>query len=153
MDGLSDIQWLLWVALALALGVTELVSVDFVFLMFAGGALGAAAAAGLGAPPVISVLVFAAASAALLGVVRPPLKRWATSTPHAVTNAAALVGREAHVVETVTDGAGTVKLAGEIWTARVEPGDRSLEVGSAVHVLRIDGATAMVAPRTAIEES
>jgi membrane protein implicated in regulation of membrane protease activity len=46
-----------------------------------------------------------------------------------------------------------VKLAGEIWTARVEPGRRPLEVGSAVHVVRIDGATAVVAPDTSAPTS
>lgn len=148
MDGLSDIQWLLWVALALALGVTEIISVDFVFLMFAGGALSAAAAAGLGAPPAVSVLVFALSSAVLLFGVRPPLKRWAIVSPPEAMHTAALVGREARVVEPVGDTAGRVKLSGEIWSARVEPGGHSLEVGSVVRVLRIDGATAVVAAQT-----
>jgi membrane protein implicated in regulation of membrane protease activity len=153
MDGLGDIQWLLWVALALGLGVAELVSVAFVFLMFAGGAVSAALAAGLGAPPAVSTIVFALASAGLLAAVRPPLKRWALSTPTVSMNAAALVGRDALVIETVSERTGRVKLAGEIWTARVEPGRRPLEVGSAVHVVRIDGATAVVAPDTSAPTS
>jgi membrane protein implicated in regulation of membrane protease activity len=145
MDGFSDIQWLLWVALALALGVTEMISVDFVFLMFAGGALSAAAAAGLGAPLSVSVIVFALSSALLLFGVRPPLKRWAVNSPAEPMNAAALVGREARVVERVTDMAGLIKLAGEMWSARVESGGHTLEPGSTVRVIRIDGATAVVA--------
>jgi membrane protein implicated in regulation of membrane protease activity len=148
MDGLGGIQWLIWIALALGLGVAEIVSVNFVFLMFAGGALTAAVAAGLGAPPTVATIVFALASAGLLFVVRPPLKSWATSTPESTMNTAALVGRSARVIETVSDRTGTVKLAGEVWTARIEPGTRPLEAGSAVHVVRIDGATAVVTPDT-----
>jgi membrane protein implicated in regulation of membrane protease activity len=85
-------------------------------------------------------------SAGLLFVGRPALKRWAQNTPSVTMNAGALVGRDARVLETVTDRTGRVKLAGEVWSARTAPGHSSLEVGSAVHVVRIDGATAVVAP-------
>ena len=50
MAWFADHAWLAWVGVALALGAIELASVDFVFLMLAGGALAGALAAGLGAP-------------------------------------------------------------------------------------------------------
>ena len=49
MDWLNDNVWLFWLGLALVLAAIEAATVDFVFLMFAGGALAAAVAAGLGA--------------------------------------------------------------------------------------------------------
>jgi membrane protein implicated in regulation of membrane protease activity len=144
-----DTQWLLWLAAALIAGLIEIVSLDFFFIMIAGGALTASVAAGLGVPVPLQVIIFAVSSGALLFGARPSLKRWASNTPTLTTNAAALVGRNAQVLETVTDHTGLVKLHGEIWTARPAPGHTQLEVGSAVLVVRIDGATAVVAPEPA----
>jgi membrane protein implicated in regulation of membrane protease activity len=149
MDWLKDTQWLLWLAAALIAGLIEIVSLDFFFIMIAGGALVAAVAAALDAPVSLQVIIFAVSSGALLLGGRPPLKRWAQNTPSVTMNAAALVGRDARVLETVTDRAGLVKLHGEVWTARVAPGHTQLEVGSDVLVIRIDGATAVVAPEPA----
>jgi membrane protein implicated in regulation of membrane protease activity len=146
MDWLRDTQWLLWLAAALTAGLIEVVSLDFFFIMIAGGALVAAAAAALDVPVPLQVIIFSVSSGALLLGARPPLKRWAQRTPSETMNAGALVGRSAQVLETVTEKAGLVKLHGEVWTARAAPGHGQLEVGSAVHVVRIDGATAVVAP-------
>ena len=152
MNGLRDPQWLWWVAGALAAGLIEVVSLDFFFLMIAGGALVAAVAAAFSAPVPVQVVVFAISSGTLLFTGRPALKRWAHRTPSSPTNAAALVGRDALVLETVTDLTGRVKLAGEVWSARTETGTRSLEIGSDVHVVRIAGATAVVAPKPALPD-
>jgi membrane protein implicated in regulation of membrane protease activity len=145
MDWLHDTQWLFWLAAALAAGVVEILTVDFVFLMIAGGALVAGVAAGFDAPVPLQVILFAASSGAFLLAARPPLKRWVANTPAIAMNVAALAGRGAKVLETVTDRSGRVKLAGEVWSARAAPGEKQLEVGSDVHVVRIDGATAVVA--------
>jgi membrane protein implicated in regulation of membrane protease activity len=148
MDWLRDTQWLLWLAAALTAGLIEIISLDFFFIMIAGGALVAAVAAALDVPVPLQVIIFAVSSGALLLGARPPLVRWAQRTPTVAMNAAALVGREARVLETVTDRTGQVKLHGEVWTARVAPGHNRLEVGSAVTVVRIEGATAVVAPES-----
>jgi hypothetical protein len=69
MSWFSDNDWLAWLGLALILGAIEVISVDFVFVMLAGGAVAgsAAAAAGFGFPAqVISAVVVA--TALLLGV-------------------------------------------------------------------------------------
>jgi membrane protein implicated in regulation of membrane protease activity len=144
-----DTQWLLWLAAALTAALIEIVSLDFFFIMIAGGALVASGAAAIGAPVALQVIIFSVSSGVLLFGARPPLKRWARNTPSLTTNAAALVGRSAQVLETVTDHTGLVKLHGEIWTARPAPGHAQLEVGSAVLVVQIDGATAVVAPEPA----
>ncbi|WP_454083491.1 NfeD family protein [Georgenia sp. Marseille-Q6866] len=139
--------WLWWLGGALVLGVVEMLTVDLIFLMFAGGALAAGGVAMLGAPLWAQILTFAVVSVVFLVVVRPwalgYLKR---STPDTLTNVAAHVGRSAEVLVDVTDRAGRVKLAGEVWTARAaEPGSL-LPTGTTVQVVRIDGATAVVAP-------
>ncbi|MFI7589051.1 NfeD family protein [Spongisporangium articulatum] len=145
MDWLQESPWLAWLGVALLAGVVEVLTLDFVFVMIAGGAVIASVTAALGAPFAVQVLVFAVASVLLLFTVRPILKRWAATTPIHVTNAGALVGREALVLEPVTDRTGQVKLAGEVWTARTA-GGAALTTGARVVVLRIDGATAVVGP-------
>jgi membrane protein implicated in regulation of membrane protease activity len=149
MDWLKDTQWLLWLAAALTASLIEIVSLDFFFIMIAGGALVAAVAAAFDVPVPLQIIIFSVSSGALLFGARPPLKRWAQRTPSVAMNAAALVGRQALVLETVTDRSGQVKLNGEVWTARPAAGHTQLEVGSDVLVIRIDGATAVVAPEPA----
>ena len=138
-------DWLIWLGTVLVAGVVEVLTVDFIFLMIGAGALAAALAAGLGAPFPLQVVVFAAATVLGLVTARPPLKRWARSTPVHLTNAGALVGRDAVVLSPVTERSGEVRLAGEVWTARAG-GSHPLEPGSSVVVVRIDGATAVVEP-------
>ncbi|MPV35781.1 NfeD family protein [Georgenia subflava] len=137
--------WLWWLGAALVLGVVEMLTVDLIFLMFAGGALAAVVATMLGAPFWAQVLVFAVVSVVLLFAVRP----WAKdlllrSTPDTLTNIAAHVGREATVLLDVTDRAGRVKLAGEVWTARAALPGAVLATGTTVRVVRIEGAIAVV---------
>lgn len=145
VNWLDDSQWLWWLAAALAAGVIEVATVDFVFLMVVGGSLIASISGAVGLPFALQVLIFAASTVALMVTVRPPLKRWAQTTPHTHTGSRALVGQQARVLEPVSDRSGLVKLAGEVWTARTTAENQTFEVGSMVYVVRIDGATALVA--------
>lgn len=137
--------WLWWLGAALVLGVVEVLTVDLIFLMFAGGALAAMLVALLGAPLWAQVLVFAGVSVVLLMAVRPWAKDWlARSSPSTNTNARANVGRPATVLIDVTEHAGRVKLMGEVWTARAAQPGAVLPAGTTVRVVRIDGAIAVV---------
>lgn len=146
MEWLSETQWLWWVAAALALGLIEIASLDLVFSMLSLAALAAAGAAGLDQGFTVQVLVFVATAVLLLVVLRPiALRKLKPAGEGERTNADALVGRTAVVLREVTDRAGLVKLTGEEWTARAAPGI-VLPVDDTVQVLRIEGATAVVAP-------
>lgn len=147
MTWLDNNQWLAWLGLALILGAIETATVDFVFIMFAGGALAASIAAGLGASFPVQVIVAVVASAILLVLVRPITKRHFNTEPSGDgIGAARLVGQHAQVLEPVTDHDGRVKLAGETWTARAAAPNTRIEPGARVMVTSIDGATAIVAP-------
>ncbi|GIG39534.1 NfeD family protein [Cellulomonas phragmiteti] len=141
--------WLWWVGGALTLGILEMLSLDLVLVMFAGGALAGALAYALGAPLAVQIVVAALTSTILLVTLRPWLLRHLkgrVDLPE--TNAAALVGRPAVVVSTVDGTTGRVKLVGEVWTARTADGG-ALPPGTAVTVTKIDGATAVVSPAAA----
>lgn len=144
--------WLWWMGASLVLGVIEMLTVDLTFLMFAGGALGACAAAALGAPLWAQVAVFGGVSVLLLFVVRPWAKRrLAAVTPEMRTNAEAQIGRHATALTAVDARGGRVRLGGQEWSARLAPtqgGDprERVEPGATVTVTGIDGAVAVVAP-------
>src|SRR5660397_270930 len=84
--------WLWWVGGALLLGIAEIVSVQLVFLMFAGGALAGALASVLGATEPVQIGVAAVTSMLLLFALRPWLRRrLRRRVPLVEPNAAALV--------------------------------------------------------------
>lgn len=139
--------WIIWLALFLLLLVVEVLVVDLLFLMFAGGSLAAAVAALVGAPIAIQVAVFGVVSVLLLVAIRPwALRQFKKPDKRSATNVHALIGREAVVVLPVSPAGGRVKIGGDVWTARLE-GLGTLPDGAKVTVTKIDGATAVVAPR------
>ena len=138
-------DWLWWWGAALLLVVIEIVSLDLVLLMFAGGAVAAGVATMLGAPFPVQILVFAVVSVLLLVSLRPWLLRHLRDrVPLVETNAAAQVGRPAVVVADVDVHGGRAKLSGEVWSARAAREGVVFPAGAEVRVVRIDGATAVV---------
>ena len=75
VDFLQESPWLWWLGAALALAAVEMMTLDFMFLMLAIGALVAMVLAALGLGFTGQVVAFALASLLLLFLVRPVLKR------------------------------------------------------------------------------
>jgi membrane protein implicated in regulation of membrane protease activity len=150
-----------WTGAALAVGLLEMASLDFVFSMIAGGALAAAVTAALGFSVPVQVVTFAVSSAVLLLTVRPSAKRGPPrarggahrTAPFVPTNVQALRGREARTLTEVTERDGTVKLAGETWSARTATPGQVIPAGQPVEVVSIDGATAVVSPQPPTDSS
>jgi membrane protein implicated in regulation of membrane protease activity len=137
---------LIWVGVAVVAGIIEVTTLNLLLAMIAGGALVAALFAVVGAPAWLTGIVFAGASGALLLLARPALLGYLRRTAPAIPmHTAALVGQSAVVLTPITAESGTIRLAGDLWTARTEPGAAELEVEQRVRVVRIDGATAIVA--------
>jgi Membrane protein implicated in regulation of membrane protease activity len=145
MSWFSDNGWLAWVGLALILGAIEVVSVSFVFVMLAGGALAGALLAAVGAPFAGQVIAAVGVAAALLLMVRPVIQRhFLVPEGTGGIGAGAQVGRSALVLQTVTEHDGRVKLGGETWSARTAPNTAACLPGQEVRVVSIEGATAIV---------
>ena len=154
MDWLTEYPALSWLGLALLLGAIEVATLDLIFIMLAIGALGASVAAALGANVIVQVVVFVVVAMLLLGFLRPVVIRRMRMGDAILTGAAALVGRHALVVETVSETGGRVKLHGEIWSARTRRTGppEALLPGEDVTVIAIDGATAIVAAEAPLAE-
>ncbi len=135
---------MVWVLLAVILAVGEVMSLSLFLAPFAVGALFGAAADLAGAGDAVAVIVFLVSSGLFLGFVRPIARRHMHTPAQIRTGTAALVGQTAVVTQRVDDGAGAVKLEGELWTARPYVEGEVIEVGHRVHVVQISGATALV---------
>jgi membrane protein implicated in regulation of membrane protease activity len=136
--------WVWWLIAAVGLGIPLVVTAMPEFGMLAVGAVAAAGTAGLGGDVVLQVLVFAAVSVALIGVVRPIAARHRAQRPQLATGVDALRGKQALVLERVDGAGGRIKLAGEVWSARSLDAGQAYEVGQEVDVVEIEGATAIV---------
>jgi membrane protein implicated in regulation of membrane protease activity len=158
MDLLVEWGWVLWLALILVFVIIEVFTLDFTFLMLAGGSLGGLVAGFLSAPLWAQIIVAGVLALLLIFLVRPSLlkafRKGGDPTP---SNIEAVLGLTGTVTQEFTDHRGQVKLAnGETWTARLvddhDSGD--LAEGTRVVVQKIDGATAVVvpAPRPAVEK-
>jgi membrane protein implicated in regulation of membrane protease activity len=131
---------------ALVLIAAEVASGQFVLLMLGGGALVAAGVAAL-APgsPVLGGVAFALASLVLLFAARPALKRRLDRGMGAAPlHTQALVGRGGVVLQRVDAHGGRVRIGGDEWSARPLVEHDVIEAGTAVTVMRISGATALV---------
>ncbi|HEY6739846.1 MAG TPA: NfeD family protein [Actinopolymorphaceae bacterium] len=139
--------WVIWLIIAVGLGIAEMLSLTFDLALLAVAALVATGAAALGFTVGVQFAVFAATAALMILVVRPIARRHLQGPPVMRSGAAALVGREAVVVDEVTRSSGLVRIGGEEWTARPYDSSVSIAAGTLVDVLAIDGATALVHPR------
>jgi membrane protein implicated in regulation of membrane protease activity len=137
-------DWVPWIIGAAALVIGEVFTLGFILGPIALAAVLAAAVAAVGGGLGLQLTVFILGSVASLAFVRPLATRHVRVPAHTRTGAAALVGARATVLERVDADHGTVKIGGEVWTARPFDEDHVIEPGTRVEVLKIEGATALV---------
>jgi membrane protein implicated in regulation of membrane protease activity len=137
--------WVVWAIAAAVLAAGEAASAALVLGPIALAAAVAAIVAAAGAGLAVQFVAFILASLATLGILRPIARRHLKIPAHMRTGAAALIGCSATVLEQVDGDGGRVKIGGEIWSARSYDEDQVIEPGDRVEVLKIDGATALVA--------
>jgi membrane protein implicated in regulation of membrane protease activity len=137
-------EWIIWLIIAVAFAVGEVLTMGFFLAPFAAGALVAALVAMLGGGFIVSGTTFLAVSTVAFLGLRPIARRHMKLPAQLRTGTAALVGKSGTVVETVNADAGCVRIDGEVWTARPYDEDESFEAGQRVRVLQIRGATALV---------
>ena len=136
--------WAIWLVIAAALAVGEVVTTGFILGPFAIAAVLAALAAAVGLGLVAPVVVFIVASVASIFFLRPIARRHLRTPAALRTGTAALVGGRALVLERVDQLGGQVKINGEVWSARAFFDDQVMEPGAHVEVAKIQGATALV---------
>jgi membrane protein implicated in regulation of membrane protease activity len=137
--------WVLWLIASGLFVAGELVSLDLVLLMFAGGALGGMVVALAGGAVVFQLVAFVAVSLALIAVVRPIAKRHLLErTPQQLDGVDAVVGKTARVTQAVDRHSGRIKLGADEWSARSQFDGEAFAIGETVRILKVEGATAVV---------
>ena len=138
-------DWVWWMIAAGVFAIGEIATLGFFLGPIAIAAVTAAIVALVGGGLAAQWIVFIAVSLASLLVLRPIARRHLRTPSQLRTGTAGLIGRSAVVLERVDRDGGQVKLAGEVWSARSYDDDEAFEPGARVEVMKIDGATALVA--------
>jgi membrane protein implicated in regulation of membrane protease activity len=137
-------DWVFWLIAAVILGAGEIATMGFFLAPFAVGALAATVLSLAGAGLLVCLLAALAVAVALLLGLRPLARSHRRMPPRLRTGTAALVGREAVVLQRTDQDGGAVKLEGEQWSARAFVSGEVFEPGERVQVMEIRGATALV---------
>jgi membrane protein implicated in regulation of membrane protease activity len=140
--------WIIWLIAGVFAAVGEILTAGFFLAPFAVGAFGAMLVALAGGGGVVQGVVFAALTLASFALIRPIAKRHMYTPPRIRTGAAALIGTSGIVLDRIAndEGVGSVRLDGEVWTARAYDDHVVIEAGTKVEVVEIRGATALVTP-------
>ena len=128
---------IIWLVIAVVMGVTEACTVQLVSVWFAIGSAAACITSLFTDQIYIQVIVFVVVTAIALAVTRPLVKKLKRKRPEA-SNADRYIGKSAVVVEAIDNdhAKGLVKVDNEKWTARsvdgqlIEPGDRVVVTAS-----------------------
>lgn len=140
--GITVSAAILWIIAAAIFAIIEALTLGLVCIWFAGGAVGAAIAAMLGASPIVQVVVFLGVSIVLLALTRP-IARKRLNDKTEKTNVDALIGQTGIVEEKITKyKTGQVKADGKVWTAACESGE--IDEGTVVVIKFIKGVTVTV---------
>jgi membrane protein implicated in regulation of membrane protease activity len=134
---------IIWMAVAIGFAIAEGFTLGLTFIWFSGGALLAMIASFLHLPVFVQVLAFIIGSSLMLIYTRPVavkvFKIGATRT-----NVDSLIGKEGIVIKKLEPfSMGQVNVKGQIWSAKPEQ-DVTIEEGSRVEVVRIDGVKLIV---------
>ena len=135
---------IIWLVIAVVMGVTEACTVQLVSVWFAIGSAAACITSLFTDQIYIQVIVFVVVTAIALAVTRPLVKKLKRKRPEA-TNADRYIGKTGVVIETIDNAAakGLVKVDNEKWTARSVDG-QLLEPGDRVVVTAIEGVKLIV---------
>ncbi|MCI6573562.1 MAG: NfeD family protein [Actinomycetaceae bacterium] len=145
-------MWGIWAIIALVLLIVEMFTVDFTFLMLAGGAFGAMFTAIFTDSWIAQIVVFAVISVVLLVFVRPWVRKHVNSSSTKKSNVYAYVGKTARTLTDVTETTGRAKVSGEVWSAKTDSG--ILPQGIEVKIVGIDGVHLVLeAPAVGIPEA
>jgi membrane protein implicated in regulation of membrane protease activity len=134
-----------WVVASVQLAIGEVLTPGLIFLGPVALAAAAAAIVAVFAGAIASVIVFIVAGLLSLAVLRPIARSHIRMPAISRTGTDALVGRKAVVTRRVDAVGGRVRIGGEEWSARSYLDSEVYAEGTTVDVVRIEGATALVA--------
>lgn len=140
-------MWQIWLIIAGACLIIEMLTVGFLVFWFAMGALIAMAVSFFIDNVVIQTTIFIITSTILLFATKPFVEKFQKSTPNYKTNSASIEGEKGIVTSDINEasGSGKVKVHTEVWSAKSFDGN-DIPSGTEVTVEKIEGVKAIVKP-------
>lgn len=137
---------LLWGLVALGAAAAAGSKRSILPLPIAAAGVFAAIAMVLGAGFFASCFVFVTVTLIGRWAVRPVQRASAATEPRVRPGLGSIVGMPAIVVERISndEAVGCVRVAEELWSARLPEGASAIDVGARVHVVEVRGSTAIV---------
>lgn len=138
LKGMSFVM--IWLIVFVLMLVIEMATLSLTTIWFAGGALAALIASGLGAKFIVQVFIFLAVSILVLFLLRPSAIKHFNKN-RIKTNVDRFIGLEAKVIETVDNDnmKGKAIINGQEWTARAIRDDMIIEAGEKATIVEIKG--------------
>lgn len=135
-----DHMALIWLVILVVLLIIEVLTLNLTTIWFAGGAVVALVATYFKVDFSVQVVLFLAVSLLVLFLLRPSVvKKYNSKLVQ--TNARALIGQKASVIETINndEATGVAVINGQEWSARAKEDDMIIEAGNKATVIDIQG--------------
>ena len=141
-------MWYIWLILAGIFAIAEIITPSFLIIWLSAGSICTMITSFFTDNIIIQTAVFVVTSAIFIFFTRPLAKKLTKKDKEVVTNAFAIVGKRAVVIEDIdsTFGTGQVMVDGEVWSAKSE-GEDIIPKDTEVFILAIDGVKAVVSTK------
>lgn len=138
--------WIVWLVAAIVFFLGEVFTDGFFLLWFAVGALVGLFTTLFTDNVVIQFLFFIITSLVLLLSTQKLTKNFLNKRKPVESNVNALIGKSARVIEALDpiEGAGKVKINGEVWKAVPADNSQTFEIGETVVIKDIDGVKLII---------
>ena len=143
---MEEYIWIVWLVAAVLFFIGEVISEGFCLFWFSIASLVALFLSLITDNMIIQSGVFFAVAIILLLSTRGLTAKFFNSKPTVRSNVDALIGEKAKVIENLDpiEGAGKVKINGEVWKAIPENDEETFELGEQVIVKKVDGVKLII---------
>ena len=140
-------MWQFWLIVSGIFLIAEIITRGFLVFWLSIGAIFAMIVSFFTDSLVAQTTVFVITSIIFLFTTKPFVDKFVNKKKGVKTNCYSLIGEEGKVIESINniDSTGQVKVNGEIWSA-ISDKDDSIEKGTIIKVLKVDGVKLIVKP-------
>lgn len=143
---MNEYIWIVWLVAAIVFFIGEVLTEGFCLFWFSLASLVALFLSLITDNIIIQAGVFFAISIILLLSTKKLTTKFINNRPNVESNVDALIGKKAKIIEILDpiEGAGKVKINGEVWKAIPENSEDSFEMGEEVIIKSIDGVKLII---------
>ena len=149
-------MWAIWLLFIGIFAVAEIITPGFLVIWLSAGSFCGMITSFFTDNIIVQTTVFVISSAVFIFFTRPLAKKLDKKGKTVVTNAFAIVGKKAIVLQDInpTLSTGQIKVDGQVWSAKCQ-GEEMIPKDTEVFVLAIDGVKAVVSSKVSkpVEEN